>query len=134
LFIEITLEGRNNMFGLFNRRASDKREQAKQATPQVVVPIFNEDMALGTIGGRKVSDLADEELKTLWFVLDKYMDTTTLGEIYCEMKQRGIHVLLPAELAAREAEIALQVYGEHGPLPPSSLTWTPDNLVYASKI
>jgi uncharacterized protein (DUF3820 family) len=118
------------MFGIFNRRASDKREQAKQ----VVVPIFNEDMALGTIGGRKVADLADEELKTLWYVLDKYMDTTTLGEIYCEMKQRGLHVLLPAELAIREAEITLQIHGKHGPVPPSSLAWTPDNVVYMDKV
>lgn len=47
---------------------------------------------------RQIKDLTDQELKTLWFVVDEHLDTTTLGEIYCELKVRGIHVHVSASV------------------------------------
>lgn len=100
----------------------------------VIVPIFSEDVVLGTITDRELGDLRDEEIKTLWFVLDKYLDTEMLGELYCEMKKRNLHVLLPSELAERENEIAHNVMKFNGVKAPATQKWAPDNARYESQL
>jgi hypothetical protein len=125
-------ERRNDVF---NWKSPFRGEAKANDPPHITIPIFSEDVVLGTISGKELADLADEELKTLWFVLDKYLDTDTLGEVYCEMKKRGLHVLLPSELAAREGEITLSIMKFNGvKTVPSTQAWAPDNATYEHKL
>ncbi len=45
---------------------------------------------VSTWSGRPVPELTNEELKLLWFKLDKYLDAQILTDIYIEMNMRGI--------------------------------------------
>jgi len=111
-----------------------KPSEDEVASSRIVVPIFSQDVVLGVISGKQLGELSDEEVKTLWFVLDKYLDTDTLGELYCEMKNRGLHVLLPSELSAREEDVTLSIMKFNGIGTPSKQKWTPDNATYEHKL
>jgi len=120
---------------MFNWKSPFRSEpKVSNPLPHITIPLFSEDVVLGTITGKEMGDLCDEELKTLWFVLDKYLNTDTLGEVYCEMKKRNLHVLLPSELTAREADITVSIMKFNGIKASRVHNWVPDNARYESKL